>query len=130
MNEQEIIDGNKLIAEFHHGTDFGWRIKTDDTSLKRGEIYVANNQVKLRTDDDDPDIELDYHSNWSRLMPVVEKIGNTEIQKVFAEVVLKTSSTCEIQIDGIYYKEGVSANLIEAIWEAVIDFIKWYNSQK
>lgn len=65
MKEQEIIAGNRLIAEFMGGKrvleNDGYQFDTPPISTVRGTVY--------HTDD------LVYHSDWRLLMPVVEKIG-------------------------------------------------------
>lgn len=49
MEQNEIIEGNKLIAEFHKSTD--WRFDFNSFA------------------------ELKYHTSWDWLMPVYDKIA-------------------------------------------------------
>ena len=58
MSEQEIIEGNKLIAEF-----MGYKFIEDWHQYWR----LSDKHLLLEN-------ELKYHSSWDWLMPVVEKI--------------------------------------------------------
>lgn len=108
-----IIENNKLIAKF--------------MGLKPGMIslltpgfaeWLDNNDGKYYTDD-----ELNYHKLWDRLIPVVKKIESLEK--------LKTSespeSSCVISINH-YTLKGVKGKLKTIVYEAVLQFIKSYNS--
>ena len=82
------IEGNKLIAEF-----MGIRLLGNRTKISR----------------------LNYHSSWSSLKPVIDKIGtyfltyDVEVRKI-----AKMSILVEI----------------EPCWKAVVEFIEWHNKQK
>lgn len=83
----EVVDGKKL-----------WTFKD-----KEGESYSYASH------------ELEYHSSWDWLMPVVEKIK------------LLTSTQNE------YYGRIINALFtvdINNVYKAVVEFIKWYNQQK
>lgn len=69
-----------------------------------------------------------YHSSWDWLMPVVEKIGNAhyyrfEISKNQCWFWNEEESVVEIS-------NIERDNLLEAVWLAVVEFIKWYNNQQ
>lgn len=124
---QEQIEGNKLIAEFmnwkHHSGNVYWfpnlYPSTDDTGETTFDIS-----------------EAEFHSSWSWLMPVVEKIESlghsTSISSDMRQAVLD-KYCCEI-----LKKNTIGTNLLhkagktrlEAVYLAVIDFIKFYNQQK
>lgn len=63
-----------------------------------------------------------YHESWDWLMPVVEKINNLNMldynldrdSQWLHEKVITTRVNCELQF----------------LYKAVVQFIKWYNSQK
>ena len=112
MIDKKIIEGNKLLAEF-----MGLEIITDDIS------YFDTNYRTLRK----------YDSDWSALMPVVEKI------KTLNYAVTITQNICTIRAcimgdrtvrahqSGNYKTPNTK---IYNTWLAVIQFIKWYNQNK
>ena len=108
-----IIENNKLIAKF-------MELKPGVVSLLTPDFekWLDNNDGKYYADD-----ELNYHKLWDRLIPVVKKIESLEK--------LKTSespeSSCVISINH-YTLKGVKGKLKTIIYEAVLQFIKSYNS--
>lgn len=80
-----------------------------------------------------------YHSSWDWLMPVVEKIEDIRIQPDEDEIVSyhrfavdMPCGQCEI-IDtetGKVVAYGDHATKILSTYEAVVEFIEWYNEQK
>ncbi len=122
---KEIIEGNKLIAEFMGKTLY------DDKPFM---------PISMRTDG------LEYDSSWSWLMPVVEKISDYHYPNYFSSCPQgherEPYEDCAFpRTFGMRDKEGnfmvrLNANqlfsastLIEATWLAVVDFITWYNQQ-
>jgi len=103
MTHQEIIDNNKLIA-----------------------IFMDNYQ-KLSND---PEFGR-FHLQWDWLMPVVEKIEEMDVVASFqieqpTIYIWKSSENStfkDIEID--IFK----SSKLEAVYKAVIEFIKWYNKQ-
>ncbi len=99
MNEQTIQKGNLLITEFD-----GYSKGCDGIGLY---FFKGSLDAVLRIDG------LKYHSSWDWLMPVVEKIS------------------------GSGYAGGIMSDLkgaliiadIEAVYNAVIEFIEWYNKK-
>ena len=69
-----------------------------------------------------------YHSDWNWLMEVVEKIESLEFE-VFIE-------TYEVRIElynnTIFRQHTKVSNQtkIQAVYNACVEFIKWYNEQK
>lgn len=77
-------------------------------------------------------IELQYHKDWNYLMGVVEQIN---IIDDFEYSVTILSMDCEItdskmktivSIDCQYNTD----ELIKSVYDACVEFIKWYNQQK
>ena len=79
---------------------------------------------------------------WNWLMEVVEKIEQTTIKETYGQFNEKESIAivsvvienkfCQILSNGIYLNEIISENKetkIEAVYNACIEFIKWYNEQ-
>lgn len=110
MTNEEIIEGNRLIAEF-----MGWT-----THPKHGENYVINKskyrKVPYWSDCSYKAMReiLDYYNSWDWLMPVVEKIKQLEIVDFTKK---KPIMNALIDID------------INVLYNSVVEFIKWYNKQ-
>ena len=105
---------NKLIAEF-----LGY-----NTYESNGYINIEFSEDNTRTLQD-----THYHSDWNWLMEVVEKIESIKIEtyKVRVDIYF---NCCQInpthweQLISIY---GNKETKIEAVYNACIEFIKWYN---
>lgn len=131
MTEEEIIEGNKLIAEFisynkydcQHGSKSGQPVFLDYYNIKK---------VPLNEDERDWHNEnsLQFHLSWAWLMPVVEKI---ETGKYRVKI---CGRRCEIWKDPNNLNEEAivpyskEKTKIESVHMAVIKFINWYNTQQ
>jgi len=128
MKQEEIIEGNKLIAEFMGAiidnktkdsddpifefpvspSKFNFPYKRYHLSWFGGFREFANNEER-------------YNNSWNWLMPVVKKISD------FSDIDKHKEST------GWYAHYGIESFLfevnIEKTWELCIEFIKWYNNQ-
>lgn len=99
MTTEQILDGNKLIAEFFTGETF------------------FNHSILIHGFSDESDLffdsQLKFHSSWDWLMPVIGKISNG----------------CEEpeELDGLKY--ALLTNNINESWRFVVEFIKWYNNK-
>ena len=101
MSQEEIIEGNKLIAEFEYNIS-DWKYLNSNLSIFES--------------------ELKYHSDWNWLMTVVEKIeekcpqhpdwndGNTGYP-----IMLFNAVNCPYKIENVF--------------KGVVEYIKWYNTQ-
>ena len=117
MVKQEIIEGNKLIAEF-------MGLKQNDFEHWINKDYLFGPQLKLF------DFELKFHSSWDWLMLIVEKIEN-DLQDSFTVDIINKNQ-CEIVRNGNeficgYGFETVYHSKIKAVYYSVVEFIKWYN---
>ncbi len=126
---REITENNKLIAEF-----MGWKYFPKDSI--NGHCGVLKKIGK-------GDLLLDhtiagqgswapkYHSSWNWLMPVVEKIENTGYISTIEKMNLNYTHRVWFN-DAKTYQEVAHGARDEtkliAVYEAVIDFIKWHNS--
>lgn len=120
MTANEILEGNILIAKF-----MGNQFLLD----KLGDGEAVDIRIGL-----DWENYCKFHNSWDWLMPVVEKIeslfeGNVYvgIQWNICHIDVTTQYTLahDINFLGIeYHKEPTK---IEAVWLAVIEFVKWYN---
>lgn len=74
--------------------------------------------------------DLQYHSDWNWLMPVVEKIEHIENADF---VVYINVECCKITARETYPNLVIietAKTKIEATYKAIVEFIKWYNQQK
>lgn len=107
--KNNTTENNKLIAEF-----MGLTIITDEIS------FFDTNYKPLKK----------YHTDWNCLMEVVDKIEGLSkenetysfsITKISVRVLYKGNRLIDLPIDNAK---------IEAVYNACIEFIKWYNKQK
>ena len=70
-----------------------------------------------------------YHLVWNQLMPVIEKISALKHNRIIIIPggYVRIESMCK---PVIYKKVDKSGSLIDAVWAAVVDFIKCYNETK
>lgn len=138
MLEQEILEGNKLIAEFMTGKS------------KKSKVFFDLNCCAN---------DLKYHSSWEWLMPVVEKIemmGSNKFNDIntvlysrfeikhnhiklywskdhkyqlFIEVIQKGNDSSSFGLSKKYIRIDVTKETtkLEAVWLACVEFIKFYN---
>lgn len=116
LTEQEILEGNKLIAEF-----LGIEKKIyGETGIT---YYIDNIPYQL--------FKLKYHSSWDWLMPVVEKIelDNSAVVINNNECMIVHYGKPDESIEKDFSKTFNSGNTkIETTWIAVVAFIKFYNN--
>ena len=105
---------NKLIAEF-----MGVNIITIDDVRKNKNPYFSSADGYLEDD-------IKYNSSWDWLMPVVEKIENFGFEFFIVEDRVKIAHNTDHSIDVIIdFTSGRGKN--ETAYQAVVEFIKWYN---
>lgn len=106
----ETIENNKLIAEF-------MGVAKRDITNDGGGIYVYESPISGEYEMED---DLQYDSSWDWLMPVVEKAID-----VYGNMEYKFGRTYPIKkvTDALRSLEG-----IEVVYSAVVEFIKWHNS--
>lgn len=112
----EIIEGNKLIAEF-----MGAKLKT--YNLSNLPYYQMKDKTHWMPE------RLVYHSSWDWLMPVVEKIRNDhfvniEMYGAFVCVWITKDKDLPKTHQKIYSEH---TDAIMATYGAVIQFIQWHN---
>lgn len=126
MSNEEIVEGNKLIAEFM-GVNF-------DKEDYAGDRSLGGNADAVR-----------YHRDWGWLMLVVEKTSNYHYPDYWDngkhEDAGEWDDCAWPRTFGMRDSEGnymvrfnastlfAAPTLIEAAWLAVVDFIKWHNDQ-
>lgn len=110
MTQEQIIEDNKLIAEFM-GVDWKYR-------------RITNYQSK-------------YHKSYDWLIPVVEKIENLGYDyEITNNGIFDLDYYCVFYHDydndprRIYSDSSSKKSLIEVIYKATVKFIKYYNKQE
>lgn len=115
MTEQEILEGNILIAGFMKLPL--WESTTVYNDFTRSFAY-----------------ELKYHSSFDSLVSVIEKINNTAINNYGEMGVYITPCSCMIGEDDVNpVTMTIIANhgtLIKMVYAAVLSFIQWFNTVK
>lgn len=74
---------------------------------------------------------LRYNSSWDWLMPVVEKIEKLDYIKVESNYQnVENDWQCLIVKSNDIIIQEFDFNHIDAMYQAVVQFIEWYNKQK
>ena len=124
MTPQEILEGNKLLAEF-----IGYEKSSEDKDFifykhpdGKGIVIQSQHDCKVFHTHELMEIKgFIFHRSWDWLMPVVEKIAKLDI-----------SSENEIGSSRQYSVVSSSIGMItiESVWLACVEFAKWYNQNK
>lgn len=107
MNNKEIIEGNKLIAEFMNININFWNRK-----------WFINTYASLK-----------YHSSWDCLMTVIEKIESLGFFTSITVLADNEKDGMQNLVDERYYC-GIDSNdywgdsKINTVWFACVEFIK------
>lgn len=132
MTKKSILENNKLIAKFMNWT---FHPEERDTGLE----YIENTWSPPNSKKIYVLRELRFHKSWNLLMPVVEKIESLDKidKRVYFKIsggevfigVLKGIQGTEYEF--LYQENGYFENSkINAVYKAVVEFIKWYNQNK
>jgi len=119
MTKKEIKEGNKLIAEF---MEVSW-----NKNPRNGNFYTGNVPIPFPT-------FLSYNTSWDWIMPVRGKIENLGHRfSIFSCEEHCVVEFTDMAIPGksiVRIKSYNYDNIIEIVYEAVIEFIKKYNEEK
>jgi hypothetical protein len=127
--ERKIITDKSIsIAEFMGCTIYGDK---RNIVTPKGSKYKFPKPIENRATYGN---DLRYHTSWDWLMPVVEKIESIENELGYLySVTIMNKNQCEITNENEYICGGGFENLettkIEAVYEAVVGFIKLYNEK-
>jgi hypothetical protein len=124
----DTVTGNKLIAEFLdlYVTDFNG---TYHFVCKEEQKNKALNQAWLFRLE-----EAKYHESLDCLMPVIEKIESIGYDTGICGVEINGEKLTEVLISPIEKAGKIEIHIrqdlpkITATWQAVVQFIQWYNS--
>lgn len=112
MKTDIILEGNKLIAEF------------------MGLSMISKEEITEDIDINKFCYQPRYHSDWNWLMPVVEKINDLDSLyhiNIYSAVVTVFSYS---PVETLCKFNNSDTSKIKAIWLAVLEFIKWFNTEK
>ena len=129
-----IIENNKLIAKFMglNKTKMFFNLKTGnyvkketaDCDIKVVDVYLKNNK---------PITNFYYHSDWNWLMEVVEKIESLPTMKdngnFFFEIHQDSVTVFNSTRRDIIIEVIGQGSRINNTYQAVIEFIQWYNQE-
>ncbi len=122
MTKEEILECNKLIAEFMGCQKWPDR---DAYVTKFGNINEAFNTVE----------QLRFHKEWDWLMPVVAKIQKLGyvcvIYANYCNIIEKDLFTKKYDGEGFdidHYSDSIET-VIGAVYKCVVEFIKYYNER-
>jgi hypothetical protein len=123
MTQEQIIEGNQLIAEFM-GAEYqrDWSNGVYKTPLPNYSFAVA--PTKHASYNWSPE-GLEYNLLWEWLMPVVEDIkdidnqADIEMAKLL-DIFKNNEENCNIFHTSIFCH-------LEEVWNRVVVFIQWYN---
>jgi len=123
----EVLEGNKLIAIYMGAKLLPFKLNGNiETLWQECEIDNVNG-----CDED----QLYFHKDWNGLMAVVEKICRIKVGDgiVYVEHSYPRSfgmlndETGQIMVSLNGFSLHQADTLIDACWEAVVEFIKWHN---
>lgn len=127
MIQKEIIEGNKLIAEFMGAIITQCYSYIEDIQDGLEYYFSKENAPEDRLRYSSSGIK--YHSSWDWLMSVVEKIESLGYS---SEIYCIGGFENRLQ----FFSGGVSPVKsrcfklkIEAVYYTVVEFIKWYNAK-
>ena len=108
------MESNKLIAEF-----MGHKLGLDGDGMGEPQCRIFENGLGTKR------IEDTYNKSWDWLMPVVEKIES--LRDVNGNAYRFTIDMCNAQIEGTNIEIVGGSCKLDTTYQAVIEFIKWYN---
>ena len=140
MTQEQIIEGNKLLAEFM-GYEHN-ELEDDDVTItyncydhlenisgkKPWESTIDDYASWLRPD------EMKFHSDWNWLMSVVDKIEDLRCKDIEDNeiqwfVVIGEGADCRIYHDYSDVDEIIvygAESKIVAAWQAIVEFVRSY----
>lgn len=117
------LENNRLIAEFMG------RKRGRGTNIDKITYINPNGGIT-------PLRYLNYDKDWNQLMKVVSKVENLDLRKYTVKISYDICSidytNIKSRLDApIIFKRSIDqSNKIEAVYNAVTEFIKWYNQNK
>ena len=108
MTRKEVIEGNKLIAEF---ITIGVNTETGWLHFRHPEITAAPSDYEYYR----------FEESWDWLIPVINKIYDLSEYYIY-----------KYETQTFYSEGGIEINTkyIEETYKDVVEFIEWFNSNK
>jgi len=146
MTQDEILKGNKLIAEFMghkmennvHFLENGKYVKRDAYYIPEHEYLCEDTPFGLSSSHTPQTMK--YHNSWDWLMPVIIKIEDTPMNLKSVTEYCKVYISRHNDINEPFYYCNIFVNedtqfngeskisKIESVLESVVKFIEWYNT--
>ena len=136
MTQEEIIEGNKLIAEFMYPhrdkrrKDYPFPFPVIEIVPAEDIIgYGKVSEGEIKHHSGIPNM-MKYHSSWDWLMPVVEKIENMgfwfNIKKNHVTIAWDNKGNHD---SNMIHSEFGDFTKIERVWSCIVAFIKYHNER-
>lgn len=110
---------NKLIAEFLGYNIWSW--DNENFYITKG---VAPNETNHNIK------SLKFHYNWDWLMEVVDKIETIEDGSFDVVISQDIGAVYRWELNETISADESSSTKIEKVYNACVEFIKWYNKNK
>jgi hypothetical protein len=140
MEKVNVLFGNKLIAEFIY-PNIIWDYAPRKLPYEGHDKIENWLQLNLKSGWAN---HLEYHKSWDWLMSVVEKIESLDLTKWYDT---DNFSNCSVNIEHsscyiwlnlnydpgkrvVAIHNGTYETKIETVYNAILEFIKWYNEHK
>ena len=104
MKKEEITQNNKLIAEF---IEFPTKLTCKNVNAT-----------------------MKYHSSWDWLMPIIEKIEGLGFEVLIGRISCNINKILDRENPIASFVCGDISRKIEIVYEAITEFINWYNKNK
>lgn len=109
-----------------------WQVANDEWLDKMGIEDVGDFIVNVKEDKYHNWEDVNYHTSWDWMMPVVEKIRNLGYH---IEITISVDCSVDIiKLRGDPSKDVLHivaySSAIDAVYTAIYQFITWYNQQK
>lgn len=115
LTEEQIIKGNELIAKFmgYESYPFG-----------RYTMWV------IEDNNHRPSQDLHYHGDYNWIMDAVEWIDGIGFDVQISRISVKISRILENDKPIVSLVCGNTSKKNELLFQAIVEFIKWYNENK
>ena len=139
MTDKEILEGNKLIAEFIGWTYVKVKSKKIDWWIPYRNDKMAPNIINHPylqiTYSNSRILALCFHESWDWLMPVLEKIEQLKNMNVYTGKTKLGEFHIEIThekglLDKCIFVKDKTLTKLESYYKAIVEFIQWYNKHK
>lgn len=131
--QEDILKHNKLIAEFMGGiySKYANAWGFGNVRIEHKEFKIQDKVYQNAVWAERFEKELKYHSSWDWLMPVVEQIKTLKrLDKLNRISDLKIYHWVPSnKAFGYHHSKFLMSIRFEELYEAVIEFILWYNEK-